>query len=69
MIAVAAFLFGAAIWRSPSRDTASGLVRPKGLRFVIDGQPFRFVGANVAIMYRDEDRARMPETFRQASQA
>ena len=24
---------------------------------VIDHQPFRFVGANVAVMYRDEDRA------------
>lgn len=69
MIAVAAFLFGAAIWRSPTRDPASGFVRAKGLRFAIDGQPFRFVGANVAIMYRDDDRARMPETFRQAAQA
>jgi mannan endo-1,4-beta-mannosidase len=69
MIAVAAFLFGAAIWRSPTRNPASGFVRAKGLRFVIDGQPFRFVGANVAVMYRDDDRARMPETFRQAAQA
>ena len=44
-------------------------VRTRGSRFVIDGRPFRFVGANVSVMYRDEDRARMPETLRQASQA
>jgi len=42
-------------------------VRTRGSRFVIDGKPFRFVGANVAVMYRDDDRARMPETLRQAS--
>ena len=41
----------------------------RGGRFVIDGRPFRFVGANVAVMFRDEDRARMPETMRQAAQA
>jgi len=34
---------------------------------VIDGRPFRFVGANVSVMYRDDDRARMPETLRQAA--
>src|ERR1043166_1489353 len=38
-----------------------------GNRFVVDGKPFRFVGANVAVMYRDDDRARMPETLRQAA--
>ena len=36
---------------------------------MIGQKPFRFVGANVAVMYRDEDRARMPETLRQAAQA
>lgn len=36
---------------------------------MIEGRPFRFVGANVALMYRDEDRAAMPETLRQASQS
>ena len=33
------------------------------------GKPFRFVGANIAVMYRDDDRARMPETLAQAAQA
>ncbi|HEV2826250.1 MAG TPA: hypothetical protein VGW76_01520, partial [Pyrinomonadaceae bacterium] len=48
---------------------ADAFVRTRGSQFVIAGKPFRFVGANVSVMYRDEDRARMPETLRQASQA
>ena len=36
---------------------------------MINGRPFRFAGANVAIMYRDDDRARMTETLQQAAQA
>ncbi|HEX7330075.1 MAG TPA: cellulase family glycosylhydrolase [Pyrinomonadaceae bacterium] len=44
-------------------------VRQRGGRFFVGQKPFRFVGANVALMYRDEDRARMPETMRQAAQA
>ena len=36
---------------------------------MIGQKPFRFVGANVAVMYRDDDRARMPETLRIAAQA
>jgi mannan endo-1,4-beta-mannosidase len=50
-------------------STSDSFVRTRGSRFVIDGRPFRFVGANVSVMYREEDRARMPETLRQASQA
>lgn len=44
-------------------------VRQRGGRFFIGQRPFRFIGANVAVMYRDEDRERMPETLRQAAQA
>ena len=47
----------------------AGFVQARGSRFVIDGRPFRFVGANVAIMYRDEDRERMPATLSAAAQA
>jgi mannan endo-1,4-beta-mannosidase len=43
-------------------------VRTRGSQFVIAGKPFRFVGANVSVMYRDEDRARMAETLRHASE-
>lgn len=50
-------------------DLSNRFVQTRGSRFIIAGQPFRFVGANVAVMYRDEDRAHMPETLRQASQA
>ncbi len=48
-------------------DAKQSFVEIRGTRFVIAGQPFRFAGANVAIMYRDEDRARMPETLQQAA--
>jgi mannan endo-1,4-beta-mannosidase len=68
LVAVAAVLFAIAARRDSSGTTPAGMVRAKGLRFVVDGRPFRFVGANIAVMYRDEDRARMPETLRQAAQ-
>ena len=57
---------------SPNAATNGGndqFVRQRGGRFFVGRKPFRFVGANVALMYRDEDRARMPETLRQAAQA
>ncbi|HEU4767182.1 MAG TPA: hypothetical protein VFS77_07395, partial [Pyrinomonadaceae bacterium] len=47
---------------------ASKFARQRGGRFFIGNKPFRFVGANVALMYRDEDRERMPETLRRASE-
>jgi mannan endo-1,4-beta-mannosidase len=68
-----ALLAGAAVlfvisWRGSARRHRPAFVQTDGPRLVIDGKPFRFVGANVAVMYRDEDRARMPETFKQAAQ-
>jgi mannan endo-1,4-beta-mannosidase len=45
-----------------------GFVSTSGGRFVVDGKPFRFVGANVSVMYKDEDRERMPETLKVAGQ-
>jgi mannan endo-1,4-beta-mannosidase len=65
---------GAAIFltvRDPNsarRAAPRGFARASGTRLVVDGSPFRFVGANVAVMYRDEDRALMPETLRHAAQ-
>ena len=68
LIVSAAFFISCA--RSSADRTSSGsFVKTRGTRFVIDGRPLRFVGANVALMYRDEDRARMPETLARASQA
>ncbi len=75
LIAALALVVGAAFFligrrgNSFSGSSSDSFVRVRGSRFVIDGRPFRFVGANVSVMYRDEDRALMPETLRQASQA
>jgi mannan endo-1,4-beta-mannosidase len=57
---------------SPAAGTGGGaprgsFVHQRGGRFFVGNKPFRFVGANVAVMYRDEDRERMPETMRQAA--
>lgn len=62
----AAIFFAAKPWRS-ARAVPPGFVSTDGARFTVDGRPFRFVGANVAVMYRDEDRARMPETLKEAA--
>ena len=71
LLAACALLAGAAIFfAAGTRNThhaRRGFVATNGTRFVVDGKPFRFVGANVAVMYRDEDRARMPETLREAA--
>ena len=68
LIAGAAILFAISSWRYSRHRGRAGFVHPDGLRFVIDRKPFRFLGANVAVMYRDDDRARMPETLRQAAE-
>ena len=74
-MAALAFAVGAAFFffreRGPSNDRprSASFVRTRGNQFVIGDRPFRFVGANVAVMYRDEDRAAMPETLARASQA
>src|SRR5256714_14027751 len=67
LIAGAAVLFGISSWRSAGKRGRPSFVKTERGRFVVDGKPFRFVGANVAVMYRDEDRARMPETLQQAA--
>ena len=74
-MAALALAVGAAFFIFRERGPSNGpprldsFVRTRGSRFVIGGRPFRFVGANVAVMYRDEDRAAMPETLARASQA
>lgn len=69
LVVGAAFLFIREQSQAGNNSPAGVFARARGSRFVIAGKPFRFVGANVSVMYRDEDRARMPETLRQASQA
>ncbi len=65
----AAGLFLGASPKSADQNRKDQFVRQRGGRFMIGQKPFRFVGANVALMYRDEDRERMPETLRQAAHA
>jgi mannan endo-1,4-beta-mannosidase len=65
---VGAAIFFAAQEESKRQGARPGFVSTRGPRFMIDNRPFRFVGANVAIMYREEDRARMPETLRVAAE-
>jgi mannan endo-1,4-beta-mannosidase len=73
-LAALALIVGAAffVFRDSSRPAAGPcgdmFVRTRGSQFVIGGKPFRFAGANVSVMYRDDDRARMPETMARASQ-
>ena len=69
LVASAAVLFLVAAPSSTPSTPRDQFVRQRGARFMIGQKPFRFVGANVAVMYRDEDRARMPDTLRQAAQA
>jgi len=69
LVGSAAIVFLVASPSSTPTASKDQFVRQRGGRFMIGQKPFRFVGANVAVMYRDEDRARMPETLRQAAQA
>ena len=65
--AAVSFHLGSAETRSVAAQR--GFVQRRGIQFELDGKPFRFVGANVSVMYRDEDRERMPETLSRAAQA
>src|SRR6185295_17302957 len=68
LVGSAAFLFLVASPNVASNGAKDQFVRQRGGRFFVGQKPFRFVGANVALMYRDEDRERMPETLRAAAQ-
>ncbi len=71
LVVLAGFLAGAAYFfftRTGARPGARArFVSTNGARFVVDGRPFRFTGANTAVIYGDEERERMGETFRQAA--
>lgn len=53
--------------RQPRPAARAGFVAARGAQFFIDHQPFRFVGANAAVMYGAEERGNMPETLRQTA--
>lgn len=71
LVALAGLLAGAAYFfftQTGVKQTARrGFVSTNGARFVVDGRPFRFTGANTAVIYGDEEREGMGETFRQAA--
>ncbi|MEN3329729.1 MAG: mannan endo,4-beta-mannosidase [Acidobacteriota bacterium] len=69
LVGSAAVLFLVASPNTTPTTPRDQFVRQRGGRFMIGQKPFRFVGANVAVMYRDDDRARMPETLRIAARA
>jgi mannan endo-1,4-beta-mannosidase len=53
--------------REVKRTARPGFISTRGATFVLDGHPFRFTGANVSVMYKEEDRERMAETLREAA--
>lgn len=61
LIAVAAVLFAISARRYSNAARPAGFVRANGVRFSLDGRPFRFVGANVDLMFQKQTRAAMPE--------
>jgi mannan endo-1,4-beta-mannosidase len=71
LVALAGLLAGAAYFffarTIATRVARSGFVSTRGARFVVDNRPFRFTGANAAVIYGDEERERVGETFRQAA--
>lgn len=68
LVGSAAALFLVASPKVSTDGSKHPFVSQRGGRFFVGHKPFRFVGANVALMYRDEDRERMPETLSRAAQ-
>jgi mannan endo-1,4-beta-mannosidase len=62
LIVGAAALLLATSWREPkSRPARAGFVQAAGIRFTINGRPFRFVGANVDVMFQQGTRGSLTE--------
>ena len=72
LIAAFILLLGAAILFATQLNSTQvrpprGFVTARGARFIVDDRPFRFVGANVAVIYGNEERAFMQDTMREAA--
>jgi mannan endo-1,4-beta-mannosidase len=67
LLAGAAVLFLISNRRTAGRRGRPAFVQTQGARFVIDSRPFRFVGANLDLMFEEQTRSRMPETMRFAA--
>jgi mannan endo-1,4-beta-mannosidase len=68
LVGSAAVLFFVFLSRQDVDQQGSHFVHRRGSQFVLDGKQFRFVGANVALMYRDDDRERISQTLEHAAQ-
>lgn len=55
----AAIIFLVGVGRGPSRGRA-GFVQADGARLVVDGKPYRFVGANIDLMFQKDTRSHLP---------
>src|ERR687884_1634012 len=67
LLAGAAIFFIAREWTRGERTPRPGFVYTRGSSFMVDGHAFRFTGANISVMYKDEDREHMPETMQEAA--
>jgi len=62
LIAGAAVLFALSSWRgAPRRPARRGFAAADSARLVIDRKPFRFVGANIDLMFQQNTRSQMSE--------
>jgi mannan endo-1,4-beta-mannosidase len=64
-VGAALFLFRGSL-EHPGRP---GFVQVRRGHFVTDGRPFRFVGANAAVTYGDDERVHLSDTLRAAASA
>ena len=68
LIAGAAVLFAIADWRGrPPRRARPGFAQAADTRFLIDQKPFRFVGANIDLMFQQQTRAHLSEMMQRAA--
>src|SRR3981081_1373428 len=70
VIAGAAVLFAWSRWRggeARARPARPGFVQANGARFMLDGKPFRFVGASVDLMFRQDTRPYLVEMMQFAA--
>src|SRR5438445_3066453 len=65
--AVAAILFAVSLRSSSVGSGRAGFVRAHGLRFTVDSKPFRFVGANIDVMFQQQTRPEMPQMMQFAA--
>jgi len=66
LVASAAILFSFS-HHGADRRSSPGFVQSQGTQLVVDGKPFRFVGANLDLMFRKDSRGQLAEMIRFAA--